>query len=112
MQLTSYSFSTSDSTATGTWRFKLQVTDSASAVITSNGVSITVNVAPTVTASPASWIMDAEQSKTFTATPAGGSGAYTSYQWYVDGTVQSGATASTFNYSPDPQVYTDYCNSH
>ena len=44
--------------------------------------------------------MDIGQSQTFTATASGGSGTYTSYQWFVDGTVQSGATASTFNYSP------------
>ena len=44
--------------------------------------------------------MDIGQSKTFTATASGGSGTYTSYQWYVGGIAQSGATASTFNYSP------------
>ena len=32
--------------------------------------------------------------------PSGGSGPYMGYQWYVDGTAQSGQTASTFNYSP------------
>ncbi len=37
--------------------------------------------------------------QTFTATASGGSGNYTSYQWYVDGVAQSGATASTFNYT-------------
>ena len=35
-----------------------------------------------------------------TATPSGGSGSYTSYQWYVNGSAQSGQTASTFSYSP------------
>jgi len=44
--------------------------------------------------------MDIGQSETFTSSASGGSGNYTSYHWYVDGVVQSGATASTFSYSP------------
>ncbi len=98
-----YSFVTSGSTATGTWSFELQVTDAASAVVTSNSASVKVNsalVAPTVIVSPSSWTMDVGQSKTFTATPSGGSGSYTRYQWYVGGVAQIGATASTFSYSP------------
>ena len=53
--------------------------------MTSTAASVTVNAAPTVTVSPSSWTMDVGQSKTFTATPSGGSGSYTSYQWYVNG---------------------------
>ena len=34
------------------------------------------------------------------ATPNGGSGSYTGYQWYVGGVAQSGQTSSTFSYSP------------
>ena len=44
--------------------------------------------------------MDVGQSKTFTATPVGGSGSYTGYQWYVDSVLQSGQVTSTFSYSP------------
>ena len=44
----SYSFVTSISTATGSWSFELQVTDAVSAVVTSNAVSVMVNVVPTV----------------------------------------------------------------
>src|SRR5271157_4528769 len=58
------------------------------------------NALPTVSVSPTSWVMDVGQSKTFTANPTGGSGTYSSYQWYVSGVSQSGATASTFSYSP------------
>jgi len=96
----SFSFVTSGSTATGVWNFELQVTDSAGtpAVVTSSGVSVTVNAAPTVSVSPTSWRMDVGQSKTFSATPSGGSGIYSSYQWSVDSTLQSG-TVSTFSYS-------------
>ena len=97
---TSYSFVTTGTTLTGSWNFKLQVTDSSSAVVTSNAVSVTVNSAPTVSVSPTSWTMDIGQSKAFTAIASGGSGSYTGYQWYVGGTAQSGATASTFSYSP------------
>ncbi len=98
----SYSFATSISTATGSWSFKLQVTDSAStsAVVTSLGASVTVNVVPTAVISPTSWIMDVGQSKNFLATASGGSGVYSSYQWYVDGSARSGATSSTFSFVP------------
>ncbi|MGA2683385.1 MAG: PKD domain-containing protein [Candidatus Bathyarchaeia archaeon] len=98
----SYSFATSSSTATGTWSFELRVTDSAGtpAVVTSAAVSVVVNSGPTVTVSPSSWTMDMGQSKTFTATASAGSGSYTGYQWYVGGVSQSGATSSTFSYSP------------
>ena len=98
----SYSFVTSGSTATGSWSFEVQVTDSASTpvTVTSVPVSVTVNGAPTVTVSPTSWTMDVGQSKSFTASANGGSGAFTSYQWYVGGVAQSGATSSTFSYSP------------
>ncbi len=97
---TSYTFVTSGSTTTGVWNFELQVTDTVGAQVTSSATPVTVNVAPTVTGSPASWIMDIGQSKTFSATAAGGSGSYVSYQWYVGGAVQFGQTAQTFSYSP------------
>ena len=97
-----YSFVTSSSTATGSWNFELQVTDAAGAHVTSAAASVTVNSVPSVIVSPASWIMDVGQSKTFSASPSGGSGSYpsTGYQWYVGGSAQSGATSLTFNYSP------------
>jgi outer membrane protein assembly factor BamB len=99
----SFSFVTSGSTATGVWSFELQVTDSATTavVVTSAAASVTVNVAaPTVTVSPGTATLNVGQSQLFTATPSGGSGSYTSYQWYVNGVAQSGQTASTFSYSP------------
>ncbi len=98
----SYSFVTSGSTASGTWSFELQVTDGVSAVVTSNAVSVTVNEPVAVVVSPSAWVMDVGQSKTFTATASGGSGSYpaSGYHWYVDGSVQSGQTVSTFSYSP------------
>ncbi|MGA2680944.1 MAG: hypothetical protein ABSF44_03995 [Candidatus Bathyarchaeia archaeon] len=97
-----YSFVTSSSTATGTWSFELKVTDSAGApaVVTSAAVSIVVNSGPSVSITPSSWTIDVGQSETLTANPTGGSGTYSSYVWYVDSTLQSGQTTSTFSYSP------------
>ena len=95
----SFSFVTTGSTATGVWSFELQVTDSASAVVTSNSVSVTVYVAPTVSVSPASTTLDIGQSQVFIATPSGGTGNYTTYQWYVNGSQQSGQFASTFTFA-------------
>lgn len=97
---TSYSFATSSSTATGSWSFKLQVTDATGAAVNSTTVSVTVNSGPAVTVTPSSWTMDIGQNKTFTAAPTGGSGNYTSYQWYVDSALQSGQVNSTFTYVP------------
>jgi hypothetical protein len=99
----SYSFVTSGSTATGTWSFELKVSDGAGASVTSNVVTVTVNAAPTsptVSVSPSSWTMVAGQSKTFSASASGGSGTYTSYQWYVNGVAQYGQTASTYTFAP------------
>ena len=61
---------------------------------------LTVNTVLTVSLTPTSWTMDMGQSKTFTATPSGGSGTYSSYQWYLDGSAVSGQTASTYTYTP------------
>lgn len=53
---------------------------------------------PTATVMPGSWTMDVGQSELFTANPSGGSGSYSSYQWYLNGASQNGATSQTFNY--------------
>jgi YVTN family beta-propeller protein len=53
-----------------------------------------------VSVSPSSWTMDIGQTKLFNATASGGSGSYTSYQWYVNGSAQSGQTAATFSFTP------------
>ena len=99
-----WSTDTVNSVVAGTWSFTVTVTDS-------NGVTsaqsepavLTVNPALSVTVSPASVTVDANQVVTLTATASGGSGIYSSstgYQWYVNGSLQSGQTASTFSYSP------------
>jgi hypothetical protein len=50
--------------------------------------------------SPSSANLAVGQSLLFTATPSGGSGTYSSYQWYVNGSPQSGQTGSTFSFTP------------
>ena len=77
----SYPFSTTGSTTVGTYKFELQVTDSAGTpmTVTSNVLSITVNsalVAPTASASPTT--VDAGQSVSLSVpTPTTGTSSYT-----------------------------------
>ena len=56
------------------------------------------SLALTVSVSPSSWTMNVGQSQLFTASTSGGAGSL-SYQWYVNGGAQSGATASTFTFT-------------
>ncbi len=77
----------------------LQVTDYTSTKVNSTAATVTVNVTPTVSITPAAYTMDVGQSNIFTANPSGGSTPYVSYQWYVGGVAQSGMTASTYRYS-------------
>lgn len=80
-----YTFSTTTSTATGTWRFQLNVTDSSSVpeTVSSNPVDVVVNsalVAPQVTATPN--IVGQNQPSTLTSSPiTTGTAPYT-YQWF------------------------------
>ena len=94
-------------TSTGSYAVYCKVIDSASTPesVYSNEEHVDATSAPTVVVSPNTWKIDLGQSQQFTATPSGGSGAYTGYQWYVDGVAQSGATASTFNYAPGATAY-------
>jgi YVTN family beta-propeller protein len=95
----SYNFVTSTSTATGSWSFILQVADATGAVVNSNAATVTVNVAPTVSVTPASWTMDVGQSKLFTSSVSGGTSPY-SYQWYLNGSAVSGATSAAWTFTP------------
>ena len=55
---------------------------------------------PTVSISPVGPLaLDVGQSQPFTATPSGGSGIYTSYQWYVNG-APIDQTESEFSFAP------------
>ena len=78
------------------------VTDSANAPVTSvsNTVSIIVNPVLTVSITPASWNMNVDMSTTFTAIPSGGSGTYTNYQWYVNGSLDQSGASPVMTFTP------------
>jgi hypothetical protein len=84
--------------SSGSYSVYVNVTDNVGRKVQSDVATIAVNTAPYVTISPLSWTMDVGQSTIFTAKASGGSGSYSSYQWYVDGQLQSDQ-ASTFVYS-------------
>ncbi len=73
---------------------------SGSKTATSSTVDVTMNVALTVSVSPAGPVtMNIGQTETFTANPSGGSDSYSTYTWYVNGISQSGYDTSMFNYT-------------
>ncbi len=100
----SYSFSTTASTAAGSWGFLLQVNDSTSASVNTTAASVTVNsalVAPRVTPTPA--VVDQGQTSVLTsAAVSSGTSPYT-YQWlekapggaYVD----VGSNSASFHFN-------------
>jgi hypothetical protein len=70
------------------------------ALTDSEDITITVTAPPlSVSISPTSASILVGQSVTFTSTPSGGYPPY-SYQWYLDGNPVSGATSSSWAYSP------------
>jgi uncharacterized protein (UPF0333 family) len=86
--------------ALGSHTIYVRVTDSAPTPTTaqSNTVS-TVTAALSVSVAPVGPLtMNAGQAQTFTASVSGGTGTK-SYQWYLDGSVVSGQTASTYAYT-------------
>jgi YVTN family beta-propeller protein len=104
----SYNFVTSTSTATGSWNFMFQVTDTTGAAVNSTAATVTVNVAPTVSITPASWTMDVGQSKLFTSSVSGGTSTY-SYQWYLNGVANG--TSSSWTFKPSSSgSYSLYVN--
>jgi hypothetical protein len=65
-----------------------------------NTVSVLNIGALTASVIPSSAAIDMGQTTLFTAMAFGGSSSYTTYQWYVNGSAQSGQTASTFTFVP------------
>ena len=103
---TSYSFVTSAITATGTWSFILQVTDSNGAAVNSTAVAVTVNsalVAPTVSASLGT-VGQGQTSNLISTTVTTGTNPYT-YQWLSEAPgassylTISGATSSAYPFT-------------
>ena len=77
----------------------VKVTDSVNLEKESNIATIFVNPALSVSLLPASVVMDAGQSQLFTSTISGGTSLYY-YQWYLNSTLVSGATNSTWTFTP------------
>jgi hypothetical protein len=98
--------------STGSYSVYVKVTDSASTSVTvqSNNATATVNSALSVTISPTSTTIDVGHSVSFTSSASGGTSPYT-YQWYINGVAVSGATSSTWNFTPSsPGSYSIYVN--
>ena len=85
--------------STGTYTVYLNVTDSVLKTAKSNEASVTVAPPLTVSISPTSASILVGQSVTFTSTVSGGYPPY-SYQWYLNGAPVSGATTSTWTFTP------------
>lgn len=92
---------TSITVGMGPYGVAITPNDERAYVVNYNSATVSVvDVLPAVNVSPTFCSMDTGQSKTFTAIPSGGSGDYGCFQWYVNGTAQPGAVASTFDFSP------------
>ncbi len=75
--------------------------DSEYIYVTASNATFVINTRTlTASVSPSAMTIDATQSTTVSATAWGGSGSYTSYQWYVNGSEQKGQNASTFCFVP------------
>ena len=70
------------------------VVSNAAGSVTSNTATLTVNVPPSITTQPSSATITAGQTATFSVTATGT--APLTYQWSQNGTVISGATASSY----------------
>ena len=87
------------SNSSGSYDVYVNVTDSVDFRAKSNIASITVNPSPSVTIAPASVAMDVNQSQQFTSAISGGTSPYT-YQWYLNGTLISGANFDSWTFAP------------
>jgi predicted transcriptional regulator len=83
----------------GFYNVYANVTDNTVFTSKSNIATITVTETLSATISPASAVLDVGQSKQFTSIVSGGTSPYT-YQWYLNGTVVSGANSSSLTLAP------------
>ena len=74
-------------------------------------VSVPAKLAPSVSVSPASVVVAVGRSQLFTSSVSGGTSPY-SYQWYLNGLAVSGATNSSWTFTPASSgSYTVYVNT-
>lgn len=86
-------------TSPGSYTVYVKVTDSLGMHATSNTATVTVNRRLSVSISPSPVDVHVGKSKPFTSTVSGGTSPY-SYQWYLNGSLVSGATSSTWTFTP------------
>jgi outer membrane protein assembly factor BamB len=91
----SWTFTPSSS---GLYTVYLNVTDSLGVKAESNVASVTVNPALSVGISPSVTFLAPGQSQIFTSAASGGTLPY-AYQWYLNGSAESGATGASWNFS-------------
>jgi len=94
--------------AHGNYVWNIKVYNSTLGAFASSNYTISLM---SVSILPASWVMDVGQSKLFTSTIVGGIPPFT-YQWYLDSAPVSGATGSTWVFTPSsPGSYSVYVNA-
>ncbi|MEM3770382.1 MAG: S8 family serine peptidase [Candidatus Bathyarchaeia archaeon] len=86
-------------TKVGVYEVYLMITDSVRNIAISEKAIVTVAPQLTVSISPASASIFVRQSVIFTSTVSGGYPPYT-YQWYLNGAPVSGATSTTWTFTP------------
>ncbi|MGD0978763.1 MAG: PQQ-binding-like beta-propeller repeat protein, partial [Candidatus Bathyarchaeia archaeon] len=97
--------------SSGSYNVYLNVTDNIGLKAESNIVSVTVSSALSVNILPINVTMDVGQPQAFTSTVSGGISPY-AYQWYLNGTAVSGATSSSWTFTPSSSgYYTVYLNA-
>jgi outer membrane protein assembly factor BamB len=96
--------------STGYYQVYLNVTDSLNVESKSNAAFVTVNSPPSIDLNPTSSTIEVGESQVFTSTISGGTANFT-YQWYLNGSLVSGATNSWLNFTKPAGFYTIYVNA-
>ena len=91
---TSSSYTTPATTSTDNGALFAVVVSNSAGKVTSSSATLTVNIAPSITAQPVSQTVTAGQTATFAVTATGP--APLSYQWRKNGTAISGATSAGY----------------
>jgi membrane carboxypeptidase/penicillin-binding protein PbpC len=95
-------------TAAGSYTVYVRVNDSLDMNATSNVANVIVNPRLSVSISPSSINMKVGQSELFSSKVSGGTSPYF-YQWYLNGTLVSGAKSLTWTFTPKSSGSYDIC---